>query len=178
MRRIFYRRRRTARRRIAIATLAIVSVLFGIGLAGTVHSRFDSHVQIIDAGTLRLDGTLVRLFGVDAPGKEQTCRDAAGAAYTCGQRAIAFLRMLVHGKMVNCTTGYSDTTAICYADAKDLGQALVRAGWAVRAPGTHLYRADEQAARRAGRGMWAGAFEQPSQWRRRETVAESNGNSS
>jgi endonuclease YncB( thermonuclease family) len=52
------------------------------------------------------------------------------------------------------------------ADDEDLGAWLVRAGLAIayRKYST-VYVDDEDAARRARRGLWAGEFVEPSQWR-------------
>ena len=44
----------------------------------------------------------------------------------------------------------------------DLGAAMVRAGWAI-AYGD--YRDEEQVARRARAGIWAGEFIEPNDWR-------------
>ncbi|MGH7715949.1 MAG: thermonuclease family protein [Vulcanimicrobiaceae bacterium] len=131
--------------------LAIGGPLIAVRVIGAVQSRIDSHLQIVDANTLRVGGNLVRLFGVDAPDKRQTCRSASGAIYDCGLRAMDFARVLVRDKAVICTKGYSHGTVMCYANGRDLGAALVLAGWAVCASGTSLYRADEATARRAGR---------------------------
>ena len=178
MRRIFFRRRGTTRKRFTIAILAIGGPLLAIQLIGVIQSRIDSRVEIVNADTLRVGGTLVRLFGVDAPAKPQTCHNATGATYDCGRRAADFVRAFVRGKAVSCTRGRSDATVVCYANGRDLGAALIHAGWAVQAPGTLTYRAEEAAARRAGRGMWSGSFERPARWRQRETSADSKGNSS
>ena len=43
-----------------------------------------------------------------------------------------------------------------------LNAALVEAGWAVAYGG---FDAQEAAARKAGRGAWAGTFERPDRWR-------------
>ena len=65
------------------------------------------------------------------------------------------------------TDRYGRTVAVCSdADDEDLGAWLVRAGLAIayRKYST-VYVDDEDAARRARRGLWAGEFVEPSQWR-------------
>lgn len=52
---------------------------------------------------------------------------------------------------------------MCVAGGVELNRAMVEAGWAVSYGG---YRAAEDVARREGRGLWAGAFERPQEWRR------------
>jgi len=54
-------------------------------------------------------------------------------------------------------------------DGQDVGAPLVQEGWALDYPrysGGH-YRAQEAHARKAKRGMWAGTFEKPGDWRKR-----------
>jgi endonuclease YncB( thermonuclease family) len=56
------------------------------------------------------------------------------------------------------------------ANGRDLGDAMVRAGHALdyaRHSGGR-YAEAERAARAAKRGIWAGGFEEPEAWRRRE----------
>jgi endonuclease YncB( thermonuclease family) len=43
--------------------------------------------SIIDADTLEIHGTRIRLEGIDAPESRQLCQDASGQDYRCGQRA-------------------------------------------------------------------------------------------
>ncbi len=57
---------------------------------------------------------------------------------------------------------YGRLLALCTAGSKDLNRALVDLGWAV-AFGD--FEAEEAAARRSARGMWAGDFDRPRQWR-------------
>jgi len=46
---------------------------------------------------------------------------------------------------------------------------LVRQGWAVAFGNSPLYASAEAEARKAKRGIWAGTFERPSQWRERQS---------
>lgn len=62
---------------------------------------------------------------------------------------------------------YGRAVARCQAGSTDLGEALVRAGWAVdyRQFSRGAYARVEAEARDARRGLWAGQFETPSSWR-------------
>ena len=56
--------------------------------------------------------------------------------------------------------------AHCTVDGADIGGALVRAGWALAfVRYSREYVADEEAARRAGAGLWAMEFVAPWEWR-------------
>lgn len=85
---------------------------------------------VTDGDTIKLGGTIYRLWGIDAPESKQACADgwAAGAA------ATAYLADMMRGKRVVCEAKtqdrYGRTVAICRADGRDLGADLVSAGMA------------------------------------------------
>ena len=149
-------------------------VLIGLNLAGLLHLPLQSAglagpARVVDGDTLDLDRHRVRLFGIDAPESAQTC-ERDGAAYACGQEAKRYLEALIGGRPVACRARdadrYGRTVAVCTAGGEDLNAAMVRAGWALayRRYSTDYVPA-EAAARRDGRGLWAGRFEPPADWR-------------
>jgi len=123
--------------------------------------------EAIDGDSLRLAGEELRLEGLDAPEYRQTCRDRSGRDVACGRQARqALAGMLAQGN-VTCTVSRADRygrgLARCRQGEADIGAALVRTGQAL-AYGD--YRAEEEEAKAAGRGLWATTFERPSEWRR------------
>jgi endonuclease YncB( thermonuclease family) len=130
--------------------------------------------RIIDGNSLEVAGTRIRLFGIDAPEERQQCRDANGSDYACGRDAARILTALIGGRPVSCRLATRDQSArdiaTCEAKGHDLGEAMVRAGYA-RDDARHSegrYAAAERDARAAKRGIWAGAFEEPEVWRKQE----------
>ena len=114
----------------------------------------------------------VRLFGIDAPESEQTCKDRQGELYRCGLLATAVLEEEVGGRSVTCfpieTDHYDRTVATCEVAGRDLGDAMVRRGFAVAyLRYSDKYEGAEIEARKARRGIWAGSFEEPEVWRHR-----------
>jgi endonuclease YncB( thermonuclease family) len=68
---------------------------------------------------------------------------------------------------------YRRTLAICSANHIDLNAWLVRQGWALSfVRYGDRYRAEENEARRERRGLWAGAFIAPWDWRHRSKRTE------
>ena len=128
--------------------------------------------RIVDADTLEVAGQKVRLQGIDAPESAQTCRQAGGPRYQCGDHATQALRTRIGPDAVTCTIEgrdrYGRGLGICYtADGTDLNGWLVRQGWALayRRYST-MYVPEETQAKAAGVGMWAGDFVAPWKWRR------------
>src|SRR5215470_17045943 len=142
---------------------------FVLLLVSTAASAL-AEVRVVDGDTLVVDGTHMRLWGIDAPESAQQCsRD--GAAYACGRDATAHLSELIGGRNVACeprtTDRYRRTVAVCRVGGVDLGAAMVRDGWAMAfVRYSSDYVPQEQEARAARRGLWSGTFEFPWDWRR------------
>lgn len=126
----------------------------------------------VDGDTLVLGGRRIRLLGLDAPELGQTCQRGT-VAYRCGEEARTAMRALLLGETVTCAARGSDrfgrTLAICEVRGQDIGATLVRRGLAVS---FGAYAEEEREARAARRGVWAGPFEMPRDWRRRHAAGE------
>lgn len=137
---------------------------------GAVRSPNRIHVRAIDGDSLRYGHEEVRLLGIDAPEYRQTYRDERGRPWPCGREARAELERLIGRGAVDCRSSgrdrYGRALAICSAARiGDVGEAIVRAGYAVDYMGGR-YTAAEAEARAARRGIWRGEFERPDAWRR------------
>ncbi len=87
---------------------------------------------IVDGGTLKYAKQLVRLFGINAPEKEQTCDDGK---WLPGPLAKKALEGLIDGRPVTCYQVEFDKrnnqpVTRCYAGNDDLQEKMVAAGWA------------------------------------------------
>lgn len=125
----------------------------------------------VDGDSLRAGREDVRLLGIDAPELFQTCRDGRGREWACGRAARDRLAALVAGGRVRCTSEgqdrYGRTLARCSAGpVGDIGETMIREGLAVDFM-SGGYGGAEAEARAARRGIWAGSFERPQEWRRR-----------
>lgn len=163
--------RRNLWRRLADYGFAIGLLLLLAFLVARLEER-DRRTEtgaasVVDGDTIRLGRTRVRLRGIDAPESAQLCRKD-GTDYACGRQARQALTKLIAGRPVSCDGSrldrYGRLLGDCSAGDTNLNRQLVLAGWAV-AYGD--FERDEAAARADGRGMWAGSFERPQDWRRR-----------
>ena len=146
--------------------IAIAALAFAI-LASLPTGAFAQ--SITDGDTLKLNGTIYRLWGIDAPETKQDCPDG----WPAGRLATTRLLALIQGKSVVCETKdkdrYGRTVAICRASGEDLGAIMVREGmaWAfVRYSGDYV---DQEArAKSAGVGVHAHDCVPAWEWRARK----------
>jgi endonuclease YncB( thermonuclease family) len=129
--------------------------------------------RVVDGDSLIVGTSRIRLYGIDAPEGRQHCRDAQGRSYPCGEAARRALLDTIAGREVSCTpvgASHDRSVAVCIVDGSDLSDAMVRSGHALelRQHSKGRYAAAEREARDARRGLWAGDFERPAEWRRRE----------
>jgi endonuclease YncB( thermonuclease family) len=134
---------------------------------------FSIRAAVVDGDTLAAGGERLRLIGIDAPEMGQLC-ESSGAGYHCGEQARAALGRIIGSGALTCRANgvdrYDRRVVRCVnADGQDIGAAMVAAGWAMayRQYATD-YVAQEAEARAHGRGIWAGRFEPPWDWRRRQ----------
>ena len=150
--------------------LTILLVLFAAIWIWASKDDLAGRADIIDGDSIEIGGAKIRLYGIDAPELGQDCLDRSGATYACGRLAKRHLERVATGT-VTCevveTDHYGRDVSICFAGDTDLGAAMVSAGWARAYLSYSLrYASEEQAARRARRGLWDGEFDDP--WAFRE----------
>ncbi|WP_170494867.1 thermonuclease family protein [Ruegeria sp. HKCCA5763] len=82
-------------------------------------------LQVRDADTIVVNGTPVRLQGVDAP----------ELGSVAGRDAKRWMVMFLNGKTVECKLNgertYDRYVGVCYADGQDVGAAVISAGHAL-----------------------------------------------
>ena len=147
-------------------------IVLAIRLTGEPGPSLSGQAFVVDGDTLILAGERLRLRGIDAPELAQSCA-VEGRAVACGRKARDALRAMVAYPVTCSGNGhdvYGRRLVACRTNEGDVGARLVAAGEAV-ADG--CCRNEEAAARRARRGLWAGTFEQPADWRRSHPRSQS-----
>jgi endonuclease YncB( thermonuclease family) len=125
---------------------------------------------VIDGDTIDVSGTRIRLQGIDAPESDQACTDSKGAAWPCGRAAARELMARIRGRELICDRRGLDrfqrVLAVCFLpDGADVNAWMVRQGWALSSGFVKIYGSEEAEAEAAKRGIWAGSFMHPRQWR-------------
>ena len=130
--------------------------------------------RVIDGDTLEISGQRIRIHGIDAPEGRQTCTRGQ-TIWLCGKKAAKAMIALVRGSEVKCeaidTDRYGRIVGKCFANGRDVGEALVMDDLALA---YRQYSTDyiqvEASAKAARRGLWAGEFVAPWDWRKEKRL--------
>ncbi|MFN3745782.1 MAG: thermonuclease family protein [Hyphomicrobiaceae bacterium] len=128
----------------------------------------------IGGDTIRIGQQSIRLDGIEAPDRDQTCLRADNRRWRCGEAAQIALSRLVAGRQVHCEPAGKGEAGIvrasCSVAGTDLAGALVEGGHVLAESGLMArYRSAQTKAQQAKAGIWSGpgAPERASEWRAR-----------
>jgi endonuclease YncB( thermonuclease family) len=173
------------------ALLVFLALVAGLGLYAYRHSHSAPQwpsvtyrpslsrpligiARVADGDSLVIRGMRIRLTGIDAPELNQPCTDAKGQSWQCGRAAQRELRAHLGRRALKCEGNGFDrfgrALAVCFLpDGANVNAWLVRQGWAVASGYAGTYRTEQDEAKAARRGIWAGTFVFPAEWRHRRS---------
>ena len=165
--------------RRSVQIVACLTVLVGPATDGRAQSQLDPYEtaegrpvaeDVIEGDLLRVGGTQVRLYGIDAPDVGQQCESRRGQPYDCGAAARNILSMFVRDRDVACTlyamNADGNMVGRCFVGESDLSLAMVRGGWAFSYRSlSWRYESAQAHARTERSGIWSGRAEAPWVWR-------------
>lgn len=149
----------------AAAAAGLLSAMTATPAQGS--DPIEGQASVIDGDTIEIHGQRIRLAGIDAPESDQLCRDADSNHYRCGQKAANDLAAFIDRRPVTCIEvdrdRYQRSVAVCTVGGVDMADWLVRGGLALDWPRYSKgdYAAAQAEAERGGKGMWAGSFVMP-----------------
>jgi endonuclease YncB( thermonuclease family) len=116
-------------------------------------------VRVLDSGTLKASGLVIKLDGISPIPSDETCKDSAGTNWFCGTRARMALTRFIRGRAVVCEVPENDMakalTARCTLARKDLSLWVARQGWAKAAkPAEPKIAEATHDARKKKIGIW------------------------
>lgn len=177
------RHRRVGRMRLAV----LISVFLGLAVyisleqprirgvterlqrPSELDSEFVGTVRVVDGDTVSMRERRLRLAGIDAPEKDQTCA-RAGKIWNCGEQSSAALAAWIAGGILTCLGNtidkYRRPVVRCTVRGFDVAAWSVENGWALAGPiGPPDYKPQEAQARGLRLGLWSGEFIPPWEWR-------------
>jgi endonuclease YncB( thermonuclease family) len=161
---------RSFTRHYRLAPLVLVALFLRFSSPARA-SDLTGQASVIDGDKLEIQGTRIRLWGIDAPESNQPCRNEESEHYRCGQRAANDLDAFIARRPVNCVEvdrdRYKRAVAVCSVAGVDLAEWLVKSGLALDWPqySKDAYATAQSEAKRANLGMWSGSFKEPLNYR-------------
>lgn len=127
---------------------------------------------VVNGETLRVNNVLLRLEGVEAPDRSQTCQGQGKKRWKCGEMAQVALERLTRGKTLKCQAGTTPDAlgrlngTCTLEDGRDVGAVLVEGGH-VFSTSSYFggYAVQENEAKRQKLGIWANDIERPAEYR-------------
>lgn len=163
--------------------LALTIVALGLGgyYSDRTYAARGANIAVIDGDTIRMGDVTLRLWGIDAPERDQICLQDIPGNPSCGDKATGHLKALIAGAHVVCgpppgrerpAETFGRPLVICHAygprEVFDIAERMAGDGYA------DVYRQSERAivssycrdVRGAQtKGLWKLGLLQPSLWR-------------
>lgn len=143
---------------------------------GATSKEIVGRATVIDGDTLKIRSARIRLKGIDAPERDQSCL-AQGQLYLCGQFASRALSGKIGPQTVTCKwrtrDQYDRLLGTCYAGGENLNKWMVAQGWALAYRQYSMaYIWQEWMASWDDLGIWQGEFVDPWDWRRGDRLKD------
>jgi endonuclease YncB( thermonuclease family) len=139
-----------------------------------IDREFVGSVRVVDGDTVSMRGRRLRLAGIDAPERAQTCtRD--GKTWNCGERSSEALANWIGERILICLGSaidkYGRPVVRCTVGGVDVAAWSTGNGWSLAGPiGSTEYKQYEDQARRMRQGIWSGEFIPPWEWRAAHSI--------
>ena len=170
-------------KRKAFLFLIICGIFFILTYHDVKSSEISSvsgYAKIIDGDTIKINSKKIRLHGIDAPEKKQTCKKPYliigffyfTKNYLCGQVSTDKLTKKINNQIIKCKIKnidrYNRLIGECYKRNENLNSWLVSNGYAVAyRKYSKKYISNEIHAKNNKLGIWQGKFEMPWNFRRK-----------
>ena len=155
-------------------------IIFLIFVSNVTAEEISGTAKIIDGDTIKISNKKIRLHGIDAPEKKQTCKKpyltisvfSFTKSYLCGQVSTNKLTKKINNQIIKCkikdVDRYKRLIGECYKRNQNLNSWLVSNGYAVAyRKYSKKYISDEMNAKNNKLGIWQGKFEMPWDFRRK-----------
>ena len=159
-------------------------IIFFLSFTNLAHSEekfisgWGSDISITDGDTIKIGKEKIRLFGIDAPEIKQICKNKNNNPYACGQESKNFLASLLKINLNNkiyCYHSerdrYNRIIGECFIGANssiNINAKMVSYGHAVAyLKYSKKYLKAQNKAKDFKIGIWAGTFDLPEEWRKK-----------
>ena len=150
--------------------ILILIILLNLNTKVITGEIYGSSV-VTDGDTIKILHNKIRLYGIDAPERNQKCIKNK-KKYNCGVVATEALIKKINKNAVKCLTQknkdrYNRFIGICFVEQENLNKWMVRNGYAIAYRRySKNYILDENFAKKNKLGLWSGVFLNPEKWRK------------
>ena len=167
-------------KKLSLILFSIVVVLILPSFALSNEKIISGKAKVIDGDTIKIDEKKIRLFGIDAPEKEQICKKIYLSFlifnfqknYKCGEKSTLALSNKLKDINIRCILKdskdrYKRNIGTCFIEKEDINAWLVENGYAIAYTRySKKYISSEEYAKENKLGLWQGTFIKPEKWRR------------
>ena len=167
-------------KKLSLILFSSLIFLLSPTLSISAEKVISGKAEVVDADTIKINKIKIRLFGIDAPEKEQVCKKIYMSFfifnfeknYKCGEESALALLKKLKKKKIKCfieknKDRYKRSIGVCYLKNEDINKWLVKNGYAIAYKKySKKYVLDEQYAKENELGIWKGTFTEPEKWRR------------
>ena len=165
-------------KKILVLLFCVLSIYVNAKPISLINKDWDRETYsgkafIIDGDTLKINGTKIRLVGVDAPEISQKCK-THGHVENCGEIVKLRLVQATSNKDTVCYSHgkdfYGRVLAECYIEDININKWLLREGLAVYyySKDFKSYKILETLAKEEKVGLWDSEFQNPKDYRKQQ----------
>ena len=155
-------------KKLSLSLFSILILLSLPNLSFSAEKIIIGKAQVIDGDTIKINGKKIRLFGIDAPEKNQICSKKNSNFYNCGLTSTKFLKKIIKNEKIECTYKNLDRYGRILGICGDINGKMVEFGHAVAyLKYSKKYLSLQKKAKNEKRGIWSGKFDMPEDWRRK-----------
>ncbi len=166
-------------RKLGLILFSFIILFFSNNKSFSKEGEIIGLAKVIDGDTIKIGAKKIRLFGIDAPEKNQICKKKFLSFsfvnfqknYNCGQISTNNLKKKIGKEKIKCLyksrDRYKRYLGTCYIKKVDLNKWMVENGYALAyIKYSRKYELQEKFARENKMGVWQGSFLRPEEWRR------------
>jgi len=154
-------------KKLSLSLFSILILLSLPNLSVSAEKIIIGKARVIDGDTIKINGKKIRLFGIDAPEKNQICSKNSNS-YNCGLTSTKFLKEIIKNEKIECTYKNLDRYGRILGICGDINGKMVEFGHAVAyVRYSKKYLSLQKKAKNEKRGIWSGKFDMPEDWRRK-----------
>ena len=160
-------------------------VIFFTNISSSKEEKIISgKARVVDGDTIKINEISIRLYGIDAPEKNQICMGPSSESYNCGLSSTRFLKTFIdnstrvecsyknldrYGRIIGKCISYTRVENSNELIPFELNNLMVAMGHAVeyKRYSRGEYSKAEKTAKKEKKGLWKGEFDRPEKWRRK-----------